>query len=123
MAAFDSALQEMDKILNFAHTVPNLGDDKDRARAIVDVRGRIVKQVAEMYSCLSTDPQFVGDDEVSAQFRDRLGSVRQQLAALQAKWRASEMIENFDGYAHESAPVAKACKDFVTWAQQTRRAA
>ncbi len=123
MAGFDGALAEMDKILNHAQTAPRLADVKDRARLVIDVRGQIIKQVAELYSCLSSDPRIAGNPEQAADFRKRLSEVRQMLATLQAKWRASEMVADFEGYARDSTPVAQACKSFVAWAQKARVAA
>jgi hypothetical protein len=123
VAGFDSALAEMNRVLNNAQAAPRMADAKDRARLIIEVRGQVIKQVAELYSCLSSDPRIAGNPEQAAEFRKRLSEVRQMLATLQAKWRASEMVADFEGYAHDSTPVAQACKSFVAWAQKARVAA
>ena len=123
MAGFDSALQEIDNILADAHRAPGMKDIKDRVRLVVDVRGRVLKQFAELYDCLATDPRIAAHPEQAAAIRERLSEVRKNLAGLQAKWRASEMIADFESYARESTPVAQAAKDFVTWAQRARLAA
>lgn len=123
MAGFDSALAEMDRVLNQAQSAPRLADVRDRVRLVVDVRGQIIKQVAELYSCLANDPRIAANPDQAADLRKRLSEVRQMLAALQAKWRASEMVADFEGYALDSTPVAQACKSFVAWAQKARLAA
>jgi hypothetical protein len=123
MASFDAALTEMERTLDEVKTSPRLNDPKERVKLIVEVRTRIIGHVADMNASLSSDARFQADPEQRAQFAARLGELRQRLAALQAKWRVTEMSANFQAYAAESTPVVEACRDFLVWARRARAAA
>lgn len=123
MASLDAALAEMDKIINDVQASPRIKNVADRVKAVVEVRSKIIAQVAIMHESLSSDARFQGDPDKAKAFAEKLGALRQKLAALQAKWRTSEMAEKFEAYAVESTPVAQACKDFVKWAKEARIAA
>lgn len=120
MASFDAALAELEKTLDEVKTSPRLRDPKDRVKLIVEVRGKIIGLVADMNGSLTTDARFQANPDQKALFAARLGELRQKLAALQAKWRVSEMSANFEQYAAESTPVVQSCKDFLIWARKAR---
>jgi hypothetical protein len=123
MASLDAALSEMDRIITEVQASPRIKNTADRVKAVVEVRSNIIRQVGIMNECLSSDARLQGDPALAKAFGEKLGALRQKLAALQAKWRSSEMAEKFEAYAVESTPVAQACKDFVKWAKDARVAA
>jgi hypothetical protein len=123
MASLDAALAEMDRIINDVQASPRIKNAADRVKAVVEVQTKIIAQVAIMNEALHSDARFQGHPEQARVFAEKLTALRQQLAALQAKWRTSEMAEKFEAYAVESTPVAQACKDFVVWARAARFAA
>jgi hypothetical protein len=120
MASFDAALTEMEKTLDDVKSSPRLHDPKDRVKLIIEVRTKIIGLVADMNSALRSDARFQADPNFSAQVAAKLGDLRQRLAGLQAKWRATEMAERFEQYGAESTPVVQACRDFLVWARKAR---
>ena len=123
MASLDAALTEMDKILNEVQSSARLNSLSERAKLVVEVRTRILAQIAQLSECLRTDARLQADPAAAKAFAEKLADLRRTLAALQAKWRAAEIVEKFESYAVESTPVAKACMDFVQWARTYRKAA
>ncbi len=120
--ALDAALAELDGILREVQASPRL-NGAERVRLVIEVRSRIVAQIAALYNGLGADPRLQGSPALAREFADRLGALRLRMAELQARWRMSDLTEKFELYAVESRPVVEAIAEFVAWARQARRAA
>jgi hypothetical protein len=118
----DTSLAELDRILTGVQSSPDL-NGLERVRLVLDVRQRIVGQIAAINNGIAGDPQLAAEPELAKEFAERLGGLRRKMAVLQAKWRSAELTDKFPLYAAESRPVAEAIAQFVVWAKRSRRAA
>lgn len=123
MTSFDNALAGIERILSSAEATPSWIDRRDRAREMIERRGQIMVLIAELHSCLANDPRIFAAADQAVEMRKRLSEVRRSLSGLQARWRAGEILADYDGYREESKTVGRQCKNFVVWAQKVRLAA
>lgn len=121
MIAMDAALADLERILTQVQTARELRTD-ERVKLVIETRSKVIKKIVEINQLIAGDPRLQGDAAKTQAFVDKLTGLRHTLAALQAKWRAEKLVEDFDGYAVESRASAQACLDFVRWARSARGA-
>lgn len=122
MASLDAALAELDSILNEVQISPRLLSS-ERVKLIIEVRSRIIAQIVLIATSIAADSRLQAAPDLAQAFTERLSALRVNMAGLQAKWRTTELTEQFERYAVESRPVADALVDFVKWAKGALAAA
>lgn len=122
MAALDLALAEMDKLVSGRDHGAAVAGDK-RAQLVIESRRKMIEQIGKMLEALPHDDKFKAKPDLAKQFSTKLTGMRQSLAALQAKWRAVTILENFEDYSAETTGVIRNCVEFVSWAKSARAAA
>jgi hypothetical protein len=120
MADLDVALADLETILTSVQTDRKLDTPAARVKLVIETRSKVIKKIAEIMHFTAADAKMKGDPAMAKQFGERLQSLRHTLAGLQAKWRAVNLEEDFQGYARESRVSAQACLDFVRWARSIR---
>lgn len=120
MAELDVALAELEGILTGIQASKQLDTPAARVKLVIETRSKVIRKIAEIMGFLGTDAKLQGDPALARQFGERLQELRHTLAALQAKWRAVNLEQDFATYARESRVSAQALVDFARWARSMR---
>lgn len=120
MASLDIALAELEGILTEVQSSKKLETPGERVKLVVETRSRVVKKIAEINQFIGSDERLQANADLARQFTEKLTVLRHTLAALQSKWRTTNLAEDFQGYAAESRISAQGCLDFVRWARAAR---
>lgn len=120
MAELDVALADIEAILAGVQTDRKLDTPADRVKLVIETRSKVIRKIAEIMQFTASDAKLQGDQAVAKLFAEKLQVLRHTLAALQAKWRAVNMEEDFQSYARESRVAVQATLDFIRWARSVR---
>lgn len=120
MAELDIALADLEAILTSVQSDRKIDTPAERVKLVIETRSKVIRKIADIVQLTAADARLKGDAAVARLFAEKLQVLRHTLAGLQAKWRAINMEEDFQGYARESRVSVQACLDFLRWARSVR---
>lgn len=89
----------------------------DLTKFIIESRSKTIKNIAEVVQFSASDSRLKANPELAREFGDRLTTIRRAAAAIQAKYRADDIMKDIDNYGAQSRATANGLIDFCRWAR------
>lgn len=115
MAELDTALANLEAALNNPAGAGKTG--AELTKFIIESRSKTIRNITDVVQFSASDPRLKANPELAREFSERLNTLRRTAAAIQAKYRADDILNDMDTYGQQSRDTARGLVDFCRWAR------